>query len=521
MTDDASPENLRKFLESDDPAMVRMGISLAKGTGVKVTVKDLERFLKSENVEIIKTGVMLADEAGIGDEAMEMLCEPLGNYDNDDVGSYRYIFEDIAGVLGNIGDVRAVEPLIEALGNNANWSMMEDTHNGEDARGAIAVALGEIGDQRAVEPLIKALFYGDGEYCVDLGRVAAAEALGKIGDARAVEPLIELWKVTGTPASGEYNRWKATRDTIHWALEKIGKPAVALLIQTLRDTYLELGVDPELFGLNPYVNDASYVRCFAADALGNIGDTRAVEPLIKALGDKNSDVRRCAAKVLDKLGWKPKTDGQKAAYLISNAAWGTLVELGEAAVEPLIKALGAEDEDVRKSATGVLDKLGWVPETDGQRAAYLIAVQDWESLVECGGPAVEPLIGVLGDEDEDVRWYAAETLGKIGNTRAVEPLISALGDDNTRTLKGCETIIEALGKIGDARAVEPLIKALGEDYNRLRTAAAKALGEIGDAQAVQPLITVLGDRRYQGWDYPKVRDAAKEALEKLGHEVEE
>jgi hypothetical protein len=34
MTDDASPENLRKFLESDDPAMVLMGLSLAKGAGV-------------------------------------------------------------------------------------------------------------------------------------------------------------------------------------------------------------------------------------------------------------------------------------------------------------------------------------------------------------------------------------------------------------------------------------------------------------------------------------------------------
>ena len=28
MTEDASPENLRKFLESDDPAMVRMGLSI-------------------------------------------------------------------------------------------------------------------------------------------------------------------------------------------------------------------------------------------------------------------------------------------------------------------------------------------------------------------------------------------------------------------------------------------------------------------------------------------------------------
>jgi hypothetical protein len=31
MTDDASPENLRKFLESDDPAMRRMGSPLLKG----------------------------------------------------------------------------------------------------------------------------------------------------------------------------------------------------------------------------------------------------------------------------------------------------------------------------------------------------------------------------------------------------------------------------------------------------------------------------------------------------------
>ena len=34
MTDDASPENLRKFLESDDPALVRMGLSMAKGSEV-------------------------------------------------------------------------------------------------------------------------------------------------------------------------------------------------------------------------------------------------------------------------------------------------------------------------------------------------------------------------------------------------------------------------------------------------------------------------------------------------------
>lgn len=32
MTEDTSPESLRKFLESDDPAMVRMGLAMAKGS---------------------------------------------------------------------------------------------------------------------------------------------------------------------------------------------------------------------------------------------------------------------------------------------------------------------------------------------------------------------------------------------------------------------------------------------------------------------------------------------------------
>ena len=33
---DASPENLRKFLESDDQALVRMGLSMTKGAKVQI-----------------------------------------------------------------------------------------------------------------------------------------------------------------------------------------------------------------------------------------------------------------------------------------------------------------------------------------------------------------------------------------------------------------------------------------------------------------------------------------------------
>ena len=55
-------ENLRKFLESDDPAMVRMGLSMAKGAELEIIVKDLENLLQHENIEIVKIGFEFAME---------------------------------------------------------------------------------------------------------------------------------------------------------------------------------------------------------------------------------------------------------------------------------------------------------------------------------------------------------------------------------------------------------------------------------------------------------------------------
>jgi len=81
-----------------------------------------------------------------------------------------------AATLGNLGDPRAVEPLIAAL-SDRNWRV----------RCAAAEALGKLGDERAVEPLIAALHHADTNT-----QTAAAEALGKLGDARSIEPLVSL-----------------------------------------------------------------------------------------------------------------------------------------------------------------------------------------------------------------------------------------------------------------------------------------------------------------------------------------
>ena len=103
----------------------------------------------------------------------------------------------------------------------------------------------------------------------------------------------------------------ATLDDVNrWEREK----AVELLIKALKDS-------------------DSDVREAAALALGKIGDKRTVEPLIKALKDSNRWVCAFAALALGKIGDKR-------------------------AVGPLIKALKDSNKAVRNAAVWALGEIG-------------------------------------------------------------------------------------------------------------------------------------------------------------------
>jgi HEAT repeat protein len=107
-----------------------------------------------------------------------------------------------------------VKGLIRALQYQKVWKVRMDA----------AIALGEIGDVRAVGPLIEAL--ADRDYRV---RREAARGLGKIGDACAVDPLIKTlsdkdWRV---------------REVAIKSLEKIGGPVAEPLINALADSNKE------------------------------------------------------------------------------------------------------------------------------------------------------------------------------------------------------------------------------------------------------------------------------------------
>lgn len=148
---------------------------------------------------------------------------------------------------------------------------------------------------------------------------------------------------------------------------------------------------------------------------------------------------------------------------VSSNAVKSLIEIGEAAVAPLIEALKG-DSNIRRTIV--------------------------EVLAQIGKPAIEPLIEALKDKEGTMRANAAQALGKIGDKKAVEPLVKILNDQYWGARYSAA---DALGRIGDAKSVEPLIATLKDEVETVRFSAISALGKIGDKKVVEPLIEILKD----------------------------
>jgi len=188
-----------------------------------------------------------------------------------------------AAILGHIGSDKAVGPLVKVLENKK-----------ENARTHFfaAEALGQIGDRRAIAPLIETLKSNE-EYQLTWSGVLivahqAAESLGKLNDERGAEPLIAAFKTAlpnGYRADGPSDISVYTE-----ALGILGdKRAVGLLIDLLSND-----------------NASKWARVAAANALGLIGDAKAVEPLQKMLMHKDEDIQNKAIEAIGKMGTSAK-----------------------------------------------------------------------------------------------------------------------------------------------------------------------------------------------------------------------
>jgi HEAT repeat protein len=246
----------------------------------------------------------------------------------------------------------------------------------------------------------------------------------------------------------------------------------------------------------------SYVRGSAANALGQIGDRLAVEPLAKALLDTDTvpNVRGSAATALGQIG-------------------------DRLAVEPLAKALLDTDTapNVRGSAANALGQIG-------------------DRL------AVEPLAkALLEDADSYVRGSAANALKRIKSGTALSSLrqaaedqtfdrdICALVVDAYRYIAGrTEAWMRAVGTVRHKRLHGKIVEILArhsedqEDFIWLRQIACFDLDYASRTEAVRglarvkqldtPLLRYLIDPDYQRKD-GRLRDTDRGVRGQVGAEV--
>lgn len=120
-------------------------------------------------------------------------------------------------------------------------------------------------------------------------------------------------------------------------------------------------------------------------------------------------------------------------------------------VQEEIQNLAATDKDVREAAV--------------------------KALVQIGPAAVDPLIKSLKTKNPSVQAAAAKALGIIGDKRAVVPLIDMM--KNSYNIELMFEVFIALSQIGDERACDALKTASYDSNSFVSKIAKKILAESG------------------------------------------
>lgn len=408
----------------------------------------------------------------------DMVSEYIGQLNYKEASARAYA----AYVLGQIGDAEVADYLIPLLND-------EDKY----VRAIVAEALGKIENAKAVEALTIAL--RDKERLV---RWSAANALKQINPdeqyeiARYVEDLND---------SNSLVRLQAARNLSELVPEKSQQYQMTRYIKDLAD------VDAQ-------------VRASAANALGTIGDATTVQPLVAALNDNGTLVRRNAATALGQIVLRLKDATvvnqvveplvsllQDKSKMVSASAATTLAEIGEPVVKPLVDVVISDDAMVRAIAVDILGKIRPENLQEYRLARYIKDLKEQNisiranAAIELGSipneRAIEQLILALKDVDNSVRQKATDALIRIGEP-AIPQLIHLIQvQDASLQLHSAIALREIGLKLGDSsklnQAKDVVIAAFVDTGSPIHSIATQILKQIG-TYAVDSLTTLLSDK---------------------------
>ncbi len=200
------------------------------------------------------------------------------------------------------------------------------------------------------------------------------------------------------------------------------------------DEFIEEQVKDEIDIQIDLLNDTEWVvRREAIITLGEMGDERCVEPIVRCLPDGDWQVREAAIEALAMIG-SPAVD-MLLRYVRDYDAR-----------KPAIKALGKINDE------RVLDPLITFMRSDEFKDDATWA------LAELGKPAVPRLLELLKDPEEVTRKQAIIALGEIKDESCVDALIESLKDPDWFTRLSAASALEKMKDPRGREAVKPLMK---------------------------------------------------------------
>ncbi len=240
------------------------------------------------------------------------------------------------------------------------------------------------------------------------------------------------------------------------------------------------------------------VQAHAARALGEIGKPAlgAVEALVRLIGDPDAMVRREAVRTLDDLDPEPKVVLPLLVKLLRDPdhsvrllAMQVLQEIGEEAVEPLVRALG--DEKTACWACLVIGEIGPKAKAAVPALTKLLdhaapdvhqeAILSLAAIGAASAPAAGRLVGALDDPLlRDAATYALVHIGKVSADAEAKIRANAKADNAMTKVVSTWALakLHPKDKTLQKEAAEVLVEGLTSDREPVRSAAARAISDI-------------------------------------------
>ncbi|MBA2286067.1 MAG: HEAT repeat domain-containing protein [Ktedonobacteraceae bacterium] len=373
----------------------------------------------------------------------------------------------LTNALGNTpDDQRLAVSLLGLIHDDESMQLItavaQDPSRDRTTRSEAMVVLSDLGVNLPLEYLLQAtrwcIYEGMGEYVADtvkrLGKQASLEQLLPLlgEDHNRLQPGV----VKALVGIADY----IPLETVLALLEDPNKPVRHAAIRLL-GALGERAPLPVLMALLSDPEQTLETRCDVLSALGELGTPAAVDLLLQALEDEETQIRSRAL-------WALKDDDPETR----RGGIRAFKEQGkEIPLEPLLRLLNDLDDTVVMSAIGVLAELG----------SLGVAIP------------VAPLVSLLDHKDEYIVGEAAEALCTSGTSAPIGILLAHMENTDEAVR---DAIFYALSSLGARAPLEAMLATLSDsEVSAERWRMEYALGNLAESMPEQILQRLHDDPR--------------------------